>query len=184
MTPLQRENRLTRWRRTLLVIAILAIAMAALATWYMAYYSMDVAHTSEVEGSPSGPRVLIATQGSAFKDAVTTGLVERLKKRSAHIKVIDIAALSGVRESDWDAMVVIHTWEFRKPPTEVRVFVDHLQDRNKLVALATSGAGTFRMEGIDAISSASTMVDAPIKVNDLANRVDAVLNRAAEGRAQ
>jgi hypothetical protein len=174
----------SRWRKVLLALATLLVGMLASASWYKFHYSMDVARTLEVQGSPTGSRVLIATQGSTFKNAVTAGLVEQLRKKSAHIKVIDVTALPDVRESDWDALVVIHTWEIGKPPQAVKVFIDRLQRRDKLVVLTTSGAGSFRMEGIDALSSASTMVDVPMEIGQLSNRVDAVLKRAGADRAR
>jgi hypothetical protein len=180
----QRQKRPRHWRKVLLAIATLLVGMLASASWYRFHYSMSAARPLEVQGSPSGPRVLIATQGSTFKDAITTGLIEQLKKKSAHIKVVDVTALANVHEGDWDAVVVVHTWEIGKPPKSVRAFIDRLQQRDKLVVLTTSGAGTFRMEGVDAISSASTMSDVPFEVAQLSNRLDAILNRAGDGRSR
>lgn len=164
------------------VFVLLALMGAALVfmTWYRLHYSMDVAHAFEVAGSPSGTRVLIATQGSAFKDALTKGLLEHLNRRSASVKVIDVSGLRGIQQNDWDAFVVIHTWEMRKPPPVVREFVAGTQAKDKLVVLTTSGAGTFKLEGVDAISAASQMADVPARVTEMAGKLDAITSRTAK----
>lgn len=144
---------------------------------------MEVARSFEVAGSPAGPRVLIATQGSDFKDALTAGLIDQLERRSAFVKVIDVTELGSIREADWNAMVVMHTWEMRKPPIAVKAFVDRTRQRDKLVVLTTSGAGDFKLEGVDAISAASQMDDVATRVRELASRVDAILDAPSPGAA-
>jgi menaquinone-dependent protoporphyrinogen IX oxidase len=121
--------------------------------------------------------VLIATQGSEFKDAVVSAVAGNLKNRGCYVKVVDVSALPGVREAEWNAIVVLHTWEMRKPPGVVKTFVERARNSGKLVVLTTSGAGTFRIEGIDAISSASVVADAPDRAAEISAKVDAILNR-------
>jgi len=165
-----------RWRRALRVLVVVIVVLLGFAVWYRWHYAMRPARSFELPGSAAGPRVLIATQGSAFKDALVAGLVEHLKSRAAHTKVIDVTALAGVREADWDAIVILHTWEMHKPPAAVQSFVDTAPDRRKLVVLTTSGAGDFRMPGVDAISSASRMIDVPTRVQELDRLLDARLD--------
>lgn len=175
--PATRHSRL---RKALLIIAAIILAMFSVATAYTWRYSMDRARSTEVVGTPGGPNVLIATQGSTFKDAVVNGLLDHLKFQSAHVRVIDIAALSGINEPEWDAIVLIHTWEMGKPPAAIATFVDRVQHHDKLVVLTTSGAGDFKLQGVDAISAASKMTDVAARVSDVAKRVDAVLSARAE----
>ena len=118
--------------------------------------------------------MLIATQGSEFKDAVVDGIVAHLRARAVYVKVIDISELAGVDEDPWSAIVLIHTWEMRKPPPAVKTFVDRTRNTNKLVVLTTSGAGDFRMPGVDAISSASVVAEAPLQVAAVVARLDAI----------
>jgi len=167
---------MARWQKTLLVTAAIAVAILAFSTWYKLHYSMGVARPFEVNDPHSQPRVLIATQGSEFKDAVVSGVVDHLKKRSAYVKVMDVSGLSGVNDGDWSAIVVLHTWEMRKPQADAKAFVDRVRDMHKIVVLSTSGAGDFKIEGIDTISSASTIADAPARVAEITKRVDAILD--------
>lgn len=165
-----------RWRNTLLVGAVVVLALVAFSTWYRLHYSMGVAQPFEVNDPHSKPRVLIATQGSAFKDVVVSGVVDHLKTRSAYVKVVDVSMLSGVKEDDWDAIVVLHTWEMRKPQADAQAFVNRARNIRKVVVLSTSGAGDFKMAGVDVISSASTLADIPARVEAITEKIDAIVD--------
>lgn len=172
---------LTRsWHKVLLAIATLIAATIAFAGWYRIHYSMDAARSFEVNDPHSSSRVLIATQGSEFKDAVVARVAQHLEARAVYVKVIDVSALPGVDLRDWNAIVLVHTWEMRKPPGEVKAFVERARNSGKLVVLTTSGAGKFRMDGVDAISSASVVADAPSRAADIAARLDAILGARDE----
>lgn len=162
-----------------ILLGALALVGAALVsmTWYRLHYSMDAARAFEVAGSPAGAKTLIATQGSAFKDAITAGTVEHLGRRSASVKVIDVSGLESIQPEDWDVIVVIHTWEMRKPPAAVQAFADRARQRNNIVVLTTSGAGDFKLAGVDAISAASRMADVPMRLEEMTARIDAILDR-------
>jgi hypothetical protein len=164
-----------RWRKSLLVSGGIVAAILGFLTWYRAHYSMEPARSYELPGAASAPKVLIATQGSEFKDAVVAGLVDHLKDRRASVKVIDVSALSRTNVDGWNAIVVIHTWELRKPPAAVKAFIERTGDRSKLIVLTTSGAGDFKTEGVDAVSAASRMTDFYARVEEISARVDATL---------
>jgi hypothetical protein len=146
---------------------------------YFVHISMDPAKPFEVNRPEAKEHVLIATQGSAFKDAVVHGVVSQLERRSAYVKVIDIASLKDVREGDWNAIVVLHTWEMDKPPAAAKTFIDRVQARDRLVVLTTSGDGDKHIEGVDAITSASRkapeMAKAPSYADEIARRVEKIL---------
>jgi hypothetical protein len=168
---------LTRsWRRVLLVVALTLVALVASAGWYLVRNSMSVARAFEVNDPRAATRVLVATQGSAFKDAVVAGVVGQLQTRGAYVKVIDLSSLSTVREDEWNAIVMVHTWEMGQAPAEVKRFAAAVRERRKLVGFATSGRGDFRLEGVDVISSASRMADVPARVADLTRSIDGVLD--------
>jgi menaquinone-dependent protoporphyrinogen IX oxidase len=138
---------------------------------------MVPAESFSVNDASSARRLLIATQGSAFKNAVVAGIVERLRQRPIFIRVIDVGALSDVDASDWDAVVVLHTIEYGDAPPAAQAFVDRLADTGKIAVLSTSGRGDFKIKGIDAISSASRMTDVPARVDELVQRIEGVLAR-------
>ena len=168
----------SRWRKTLLVAAAIALAIVAFIAWYRIQYSMGVAQAFEVNDPNSPARVLIATQGSTFKDAVRSGVVDHLSKRPAYVKVIDVSALPSVNEDEWSAIVVMHTWEMREPQANAKAFVDGARNRHKIVVMSTSGDGSQKLEGVDAISAASSIADVPSRVAQITGKVDAILDAA------
>lgn len=167
-------------RKVLWGIGILVAVMLGFGSWYKIHYSMGTAREFEVNSRSTQPRVLLATQGSDFKDSIVRGIVEHLKQRPAHVRVIDVGALHTVDEADWDAIVVIHTWEMRQPQRDAKEFIDRLENMRKVVLMSTSGAGTFKMDGVDEISAASIRADVPARVAEIDSRLDGILD--AQGR--
>jgi hypothetical protein len=166
-------------RRLLTLIGALSVAFALLALGYSMLYSMDSARPFEAGKRGNGPSVLIATQGSAYKDAVSRGVVSRLSARPAHLKVIDVSALPPVFEREWDALVLMSSWERWQPEPHTRNFIERCAEREKLVVLTTSGAGDARLPCIDAVTSASELDRADTDAAELARRVEAILSRSA-----
>lgn len=159
---------------TLLAIVALLLLIVPSLLWYKAHYSMTIARSFEI-GSPSyAKHVLIATQGSLYKDALVAGIVDHLKTRSTYIRVMDVSALPSVQESDWNAIVVIHTWENWKPQPDARAFIERARDPKKILVVTTSGSGKERLAGVDAISAASVMEDVPTRLGLIESRLDAL----------
>jgi predicted nucleotide-binding protein (sugar kinase/HSP70/actin superfamily) len=174
------SSRMALWKKILLGIALFAAASFGFMTWYAIHYSMERAREFEVNSRVTGSKILIATQGSAFKDAIVAGVIAHLKPREVYVRVIDVSNLSTVEESDWNAIVVIHTWQMHEPQPAAKRFIDRAQNLQKVIVLSTSGAGTFKIEGIDAISSASEMVDVPQRIAEIDTRIDALLGSARQ----
>jgi hypothetical protein len=175
---------MARWKNTLVVVTVVIAALLAFTVGYWAHYSMRLARAFEVNTRDTAhSSVLIATQGSAFKDSIVGGVVAHLRSLAVYVKVVDVSALPQVREADWDAIVVIHTWEMNKPQPDAQRFVSRVQDLRKVVVLSTSGKGTLKIDGVDSISSASEMIDVPKRVAEIDARVDALLNQLSPGSA-
>jgi hypothetical protein len=122
--------------------------------------------------------VLIATQGSAFKDTLVARIVADLKPQAVYVRLIDVSALPTVHEKEWTAIVMLHTWEFGKPPSNAQAFVDGMRDRRKLIVVTTSGSGREKIGGVDAISSASVVRDVPTLLAEINPRLHALLKNA------
>jgi hypothetical protein len=129
-------------------------------------------------GTPALPlHVLVAAQGSAFKDRLVTTLVGELERRPAYVKVIDVGALPGVDAASWQAIVIVHSWEFGKPPRVVSDFTVRLPDTGKVIDVTTSGGGREKLAGVDAISSASIMDEVPALVAQVSAKLDVRLSK-------
>lgn len=145
--------------------------------WYKHTYSMDRA-TSFTRGNPQAHgRVLIATQGSAFKDSLVNQIIAGIARDSVFVTVIDVSGLDSIREVEWKAIVLIHDWEMWKAPPVVTAFVSRLQDHSRVVDVTTSGGGTEKLPGVDAISSASKLSEVKMLARTVSDKVSNLLNR-------
>jgi len=167
-----------RGRAMALLVLAIALLVPSSLIWYRGHYAMRVARSFSAGAPSSAQRVLLATQGSPFKEALVAGLVAHLRSRPVYVSVIDVSGLPGVKEGDWSAIVVIHTWEYSQPQADARAFIDRLSDRSKLIVVTTSGSGDARMPGVDAISAASVMDEPPMPLAKVARRLDALLDAA------
>lgn len=166
--------------KTLKIISIalvgLIVVCLSFLMWYSMHYSMDVIQPFEVNSPELSSRVLIASQGSEFKDEVVRELVAGLKSDSVYIRVIDVSQLSEINETEWSAIAILHTWENWKPQPDAKQFVENSKAPGKLVLLSTSGSGVDKMSGIDAISSASIKDQAPDLAHKMILRIKKILD--------
>ena len=158
---------------TLLIIGVLFIFFI----WYKHTYSMDTAQTYEINSPNLERKLLIATQGSDFKDKVTKEIVDNYRSQPIFIKVIDVSSLGKIIPSDYSALVIIHTWQNLEPPVEVKHFIEKSTAfMDKVVVLTTSGDGSYKMEGVDAITGESILADAPLYTSKVIDRIDSILS--------
>lgn len=165
-----------RKKNILWTLGILVILLIFFLTWYKLTYSMEPAETYEINDEKAPYHVLIATQGSNFKDLLVNQLIIELETRPVYVRVIDVSALSQIKEAEWMAIVVLHTWEYARPEQNAKDFIDRIRDRKKLIVLSTSGSGNNLIEGVDGITSASRPSEVPIKVNEIMTRVTKLLS--------
>lgn len=162
-----------RWKKAVLITLLVAVALVLISlSWYKYTFSMKVAEPFEVNLPNNPHRLLIATQGSTFKNAVVKGLVDHFGREPVYIKVIDIGELNKTDVGEWNAIVILHTWENWKPPYAIDEFFRRQLPTGKIVVLTTSGKGSFKMEGVDAITSASLVEEVPIKTEQIIQRVE------------
>ena len=128
---------------------------------------MDVIEAYDRNDPESPKKVLIATQGSKFKYAVTNKLVDELDHNDVYIKVIDVTNIEGVKVSDWDAIIIIHTWEMWAPQPDAEKFLSANYNPEKIFVLATSGGGEEMIEGVDGISGQSIIEEADQKAESI-----------------
>jgi hypothetical protein len=178
-TSVRRSSRISKW---LIAGAGVAAIVLGGAGWYLKRHTMAVVSPFEVAGAATAPAVLIATQGSEFKNAVTAELVEALRRSSARVNVIDVSALERTRADDWDAIVLIHTWEMGKAPAAVTAFMQRTPKRKNLVVLTTSGEGTFKLADVDAISAASQMADTSARATEIMRKLEPILAARSDSR--
>ena len=167
---------MTNKKKITLSITVLGLLFILFAVWYKYQYSIDTAKSFEVNTSMLDRKLIIATQGSEFKNEITKNIVEFYKPDSIYIKVVDISSLLEIDPQNWNALVIMHTWENWKPPIDVKAFIDRTQAfHNKIVVLTTSGQGSFKMKGIDAITGESKLEKTASYAHLIIERLDPLL---------
>jgi hypothetical protein len=164
---------------TLLLFVLAAAIMFIALSWYEQHYSMSIVQPYSVTVEAPEYRVLIATQASDFKNAVVEGVVAQLKGRPVNIQVIDVTKLLKVKVDDWDVIVVLHTWENWQAEAGAKLFIEQQPNLNKIIVLTTSGDGNLKMQGVDAITSASLLQDVAKHVDNISRRIDKLFNKTA-----
>jgi hypothetical protein len=166
---------MSRKRRRFVVLgvgALLLMASGSLGAYFLRHAMVPM---QSPEKGQLALRVLVAAQGSTFKDRLVATLVAQLKQRPAHVQIIDVDALASVDDAAWSVIVIVHTWEFGEPPQAVSEFVARLANPGKIIDATTSDSGEEKLPGVDVISSASVVDAVPELVARINAKIDARL---------
>ena len=165
-----------RFKKILYRILAVMVVFFLFLVWYQYKYSMDVVAPYTINAPTLEKKLLIATQGSDFKDKVTSGIVNHFKSDSVYIEVVDVESLNVIDPDDFNALVIIHTWENWKPPLSVQSFIEKYgNESNKIIVLTTSGDGDYTMDGVDAIAGESKLSEVPLYINNIIDRLNKLL---------
>jgi len=138
-------------------VLVFIFSIAAALVYYQKTYGMEVIPTLSINDPALEAKVLVASQGSDYKREVVANILDTFRESDVYIKVIDATQLTDVQAPNWDAIVILHTWEMWKPQLNAAVFIKRTVDKDKLIILATSSGGEEMMEEVDGISSASVL---------------------------
>ena len=157
---------------TLLLIGIMLIFFI----WHKQTLSIEAIWTSEINSLGLERKLLIATQGSPFKDSVAVGVLEHYKSRAVVVEVRDVAALENTDAADFDAILIMHRWEAGAPSETVQSFmVKNSGFADRIVVLTTSWNGLEKMEDVDAVTGASVLEDVPIFIDRITKKLKPLL---------
>ncbi len=161
-------------KRILIIIMVsVLVFFAGFLVWYEYTYSMDTVIPFEVNDPNLETNVLIASQGSRFKDSLVQNLLRHYKKDTIYFKVIDVYTLFTVNIDKWDALVIINSWEYGSPPRNVKNFIkNHPDQLHKLIILSTVGSSNIALEDVDVISGESIIEKTIHYTNVLVERLD------------
>lgn len=168
---------MTSWRKFWISLLAILFILFLLAVWYINTHTMQHIEPFEINSPTASKRVVIASQGSRFKDSVVNAVIDSLKAKQVYIKVIDVNELKEINEDDWAAIAILHTWEYSKPQEDAKAFFEKVKNKNKLIIISTSGEGTYMLDTVDGISSASNMANVGQKAEALLTRINELLNR-------
>jgi hypothetical protein len=147
--------------RVILWLVILVIGLGVFYDWYLSRYSMEVIDGFEMNDTTHPDRVLIASQGSDFKNAVVAEVTAHFTGKPVYMKVVDVTELGKEQSAEWVAILVLHTWEKWKPQPDAAAFLSNVVDRDRVMVVSTSGSGDEQIVDVDAITGASEMETVP-----------------------
>ena len=163
--------------KIVIIAAIPAVPIIAFGI-YLLVNLQGVIEPFEINSPDAIHKVLIASQGSRFKNMLVPGLVEGIKGSPTYIRVIDVTSLSEVDEADWNAVVLIHTTQGGMQP-DARRYLGRAKELDKVTLVTTSGSGKWRTEefDIDTLTSASRKAEVGLLVNTITHRLKAILRK-------
>ena len=125
----------------ILVIAAIPAAPIIAFGIYLLVNIQGLIEPFEINSPDAKQKVLIASQGSGFKNMLVSGLVDKIKDSPTYVRVIDVTSLSEVDDADWNAVVLIHTTEYGRMQPDAREYLGRVKELDKVILVTTSGSG-------------------------------------------
>ncbi|MBC8375086.1 MAG: hypothetical protein H8E26_03505 [FCB group bacterium] len=140
-------------------LAGISILIVMTCSWYVIKFYPR--HADDLEfGNPNfSQKILIATQGSTYKNEVVQRLAEKLRAREVYIKVTDVSNLDSVDPDSWAEIIILNTSIADRMNTRVSHFLDMVGPIENILVITTSGGGDFvppNLE-VDGITTASRL---------------------------
>ncbi len=141
----------------LIILAVLIAVFIIIFAIYLISHRQSVIASKEISQPSAEFKVLIASQGSPFKNTLVDSLVSMLREKPINIRIIDVTELGRINETDWNAFILIHTTEKWQLQPDVKAFLNRAKDLNNIILVATSGDGKWKTKDydVDVITSAS-----------------------------
>ncbi|AIS59160.1 hypothetical protein [Listeria ivanovii] len=157
---------------SLIIVGIAVVIFAGVMLSYRFLKSMDVIANEEINESATGNHVLLATQGSDFKDSVIDQIKQDMAKENVHISIMDTTKLDKVNADDYDKIVLFTTVQSDDIPENVTTFMNDNKDKGIHIAVtADSGRWDKQPKDVDAISEASKSENKQDFVDDLSQAI-------------
>ena len=151
------------------ILAIIFLLVCMASAWYLIKFYPRKATEFTTGAAHSKHRVLIATQGSDFKDAVVNRVVSMLKGPEIFISVVDVSRLPDIDPDKWVGIAVLNTSMADNPNEDVKRFLSRVGASGKILVVTTSGGGDYVIPNlkVDGITTASQ----PSKTESIAKTI-------------
>lgn len=152
------------------ILKIILISLGSLVVVFVIIFGIYLllniqgkAESYEVNSPDNEFSLLIATQGSPFKDALLQSIITETQDNSLYIKVLDVHELETQNPEDWNGLIIIHTVERFDMQKDVRKFLNSRKDFSDILLITTSGSGEWKTDqfDVDVITSASKKDEIP-----------------------
>ena len=159
-------------------------AVASIATVISIFYGCTARYvpSSEFGNMNAADRVLIATVGTDFKDAVVEKVTQELAEEDVYVRIIDLKAIENTDTQQFDAIVLFNTCTAWMVDYHVTDFLRAADESEKewIVVLTTAADPDWEAGNldVDAISSASV----PEQISPMANKILVRIRRLLAAR--
>jgi hypothetical protein len=154
--------------------------IAFLACWVSGCATRPMIVTTTIGALDAREKLLIAMRGSEFKDKVLSNIINEFEKEHLFIEIIDLENLAEKSSRDYDAVVIMNEYKMFQIDERVRQFINGIDEdeQKKVVLLTTAGSPDMIGEDfkVDAISSASKIIEADALSNRIIQRVTSILS--------
>jgi hypothetical protein len=155
---------------------ILLIPVVLFFVWYInlaVKYGQKPAEAFEINNQNIENKLLVAYQGSEYKNNLVDVIVKNLKDKSYYIKGIDVKQLKNIQVSDWKYIIIINSCERFQMNRAVVHFLKKLEDYNKIILHTTSGDSGWKTKkfDIDTISGASKNNNVQYITNEILKKI-------------
>lgn len=169
---------MTKSKKVLFYASGIIITFLLFSIWYNYKYGMSKIAAFEINAPSYKQKLVIATQGSPFKNAITNNLVSHYRQDSIYMKIINVEDLQKIDPENYNAVIVIHTWENLKPPVSVVNFFNKIgYQQNNIIVLTTSGQGNYKMQQVDALTGESRLDNVNDYTQQIIKKVNPLLSK-------
>ena len=151
-----------------------------LGSWVSGCATRPMIVTTTIGALDARDKLLIAMQGSEFKDKVLSNIIHEFEKEGLFIEIIDLENLAEKSSRDYGAVVIMNEYRMFQVDERARHFIQGIDadEQKKIVLLTTAGSPGMTGEdlNVDAISSASEMIEADILSDRIIVRVTSILS--------
>ena len=169
-----------KWIKILIgIIATPVLLFGVLLFIYILMNRQGVIEPYQVGNPNAENKILIASQGSDFKNSLVNILIKEFKEDNNYLSVIDCTELEKENHEYWDAVIIIHTMQIHKMPKEAKVFLAEENDLSRIMLVSTSGGGDDIVTDfdVDAISTPSRSSVTPQIIEWVKEKMENKLNR-------
>ncbi|UCG29237.1 MAG: hypothetical protein JSV53_06850 [candidate division WOR-3 bacterium] len=161
----------------LILIGSIFVLLVVLFAVYLLINRQGVVEPYDLGKPELGKRLLIASQGSGFKNALVESVTTYLAEESRYVRVMDVTGLAEVDESEWDAILIVHTTEQWKLQPDVKKYLDRADALDKVIVVTTSGSGEWKSEdyAVDVMTSASKSEELPLLTQNIVASLKEIL---------
>lgn len=161
-------------KKILTFLSIVVLCILGYSIWYVNKYSMSIIDTQVISSKMAEHKILVASQGSDFKNVLLDSLLQRISSPDRYIKVTD-ATKASLEELNYDAYILIHTWEIYHPPACITFLLQQIDEHESVFSISTSGSGHLQLPEIDGISGASVLTNIEPMIDSTSTWLDKVL---------